>query len=115
VIDAGGVISFRGRSFKVVETISTGIIPKGAKVSVLADPDFGVKIEYRGVVFDALPFVPPKRAKPKAERKPPAPRAVPDSHCYKCGRPPSPKLTYEDSDSDITAMLEDIFLGKMAK
>lgn len=114
-IDSGGVISFHGRSFKVVETISTGIIPRGAKVNALADPIFGVKIEYRNIVFDALPFIPPKRAKPTTEKKVPIQKPVPDSHYYKYGQILAPKLTYEDSDRDVTAMLEEIFLGKIAK
>ena len=115
VIDDGGVISLHGQSFKAVETVSTGIIPKGARVNALTDPCFGVKIEYRGFVFDVLPFVPPKRKKAPPEKKPYVPRPVPDGHYHKYGQLFAPKLTYEDSDADITGMLEDIFLGKMAK
>ena len=114
-IDAGGVFSFGGRSFKVVETYSIGIIPKNAKINVLTDPRFGIKAEYRNIVFDVLPYVPPKRVKPRQEKEPAAPKPVPDSHYFKYGQKFAPKLTYEESDADITAMLENIFLGKIAR
>jgi len=115
VIDAGGVISYKNRSFKVLETVSSGIIPKGAKVTVLTDPYFGVKVEYRNIVFEVLPYVPPKRKKPKAEKDPIIRKPVPDSHYFKYGQKFAPKLLYEESDSEIIAMLENIFLEKIAK
>jgi len=115
VIDAGGVFSYKNRSFKVLETVSSGIIPKGAMVTVLTDPYFGVKVEYRNIVFEVLPYVPPKRTKPKAEKAPVIRKPVPDSHYFKYGQKFAPKLLYEESDSEIIAMLESIFLEKIAK
>jgi transposase len=109
-VDSGGVFSYGGRSFKVTETVSSGIVPKGAKVSVLADPKFGIKIEYRKIVFDVLPYVPPRRAKesPKKEKTPPKP--VPDTHYFKYGQKFAPKLSFAESNEEIISMLEDIFL-----
>jgi len=115
IIDAGGVFSYRNKSFKVVETISSGIIPKGAKINVLTSPEFGVKAEYRNIVFEVLPFVPPKRKKPKKEKESVHRKPVPDSNYYKYGQNLVPKLYYEESDTEIIAMLENIFLEKIAK
>jgi transposase len=111
-VDSGGVFSYGGKSFKVVETVSSGFVPKGAKVSVLADPKFGIKAEYRRTVFDVLPFVPPKRTKKKEapEKKPPSP--VPGAHHFKYGQKFAPKLSFAESDGEIIEMLEDIFLRK---
>jgi transposase len=113
VVDSGGVFSYGGKSFKVVETVSTGIVPKGAKVTVMIDPAFGIKVEYRRIVFDVLPFVPPKRAKAKTEpakKKPSVP--VPDTHYFKYGQHLYPKLAFTESNEEIIEMLEDIFLRK---
>jgi transposase len=111
-IDSGGVFAFGGRSFKVVETDSSSIIPKGAKVAVLADPAFGIKIEYRKLVFDVIPFAPPKRAKPASADKKHLPKPVPDSHYWKYGQKLAPRLSYAESNEEIIEMLEDIFLRK---
>jgi transposase len=114
VIDGGGVFSYKGRTFKAVETVSSGIIPKGAKIDVLTSPDFGIKAEYRKFIFDVLPFVPPKRQKPVKQTVPKKP--VPDNSCFKYGQMLYlPALPGEESDTEIITMLEDIFLEKIAR
>ena len=116
MLDAGGVFSYKGRSFKVVETISSGMIPKGAKINVLTGPAFGIRVEYRKIVFEVLRFVPPKRRKPQPSGQPPPTAPPPDSHCYKFGQQLYiPALPGEESDAEIIAMLQDAFLGKMAR
>jgi hypothetical protein len=111
-IDSGGVFSCGGKSFKVVETVSTGLIPKGAKVNVLVSSSFGIKAEYRRIVFDVLSYVPPKRMKAKPEREKLLPRPVPDDHYFKYGQRLMPKLSFAESDKEIIEMLEDIFLRR---
>ena len=111
IVDSGGVFSYRGRSFKVDETIRSGIVPPKTKVNVLVSSEFGIKLEYRNIVFDVNPYIPPKRRpSPKRERQPPKPRTVPDSHYYKYGQALAPKLSFKETDSEIISMLEDIFL-----
>jgi len=115
-IDAGGVFSYNNKSFKVIETISSGIIPKNAKINVLTSPLFGIKAEYRNIVFEALRFVPPKRKKPERGKNPPSTKPPADSHCYKYGQQLyTPGLPGEESDTEIIAMLENIFLEKIAR
>jgi hypothetical protein len=83
---------------------------------VLVSSRFGIKAEYRRIVFDVLPFVPPKRMKKKPERKKSLPRSVPDDHYFKYGQRLMPKLSFAESDGEIIEMLEDIFLrGANAK
>ena len=112
MIDSGGVFSFGGRSFKVVETIDTGIIPKGTRIFVLADPTFGIKVGWRNIVFDVLPFIPPKKVRQNKTKQPYIHKPVPDNHYYKYGQAFAPKLSYTESDAEIIAMLENIFLAK---
>jgi transposase len=111
-IDSGGVFSYGGKSFKVLETVSSGIVPKGARINVLVSPLFGIRIEYRRIVFDVLPYVPPKRAKEKPKTEKTLPVPVPDDHCFKYGRKLMPKLSFAESNEEIVEMLEDIFLKK---
>lgn len=110
-VDSGGVFSYGGRSFKVNETIHSGMIPPKSKVKVLISPEFGVKLEYRSIVFDVNPYVPPKR-RPNPKKEPQKPKPVPDSHYYKYGQALAPKLAFTETDSEIVSMLEDIFLQK---
>ncbi|MFT3983131.1 MAG: ISNCY family transposase [Lachnospiraceae bacterium] len=111
IVDSGGVFSYGGRSFKVNETIQSGIIPSKARVKVLIGSEFGVKLEYRNIVFDVNPYVPPKR-RPNPKKVLHKPKPVPDSHYYKYGQALTPKLTFTETDSEIVSMLEDIFLQK---
>ncbi len=115
-IDSGGVVSYGGKAFKVVETVCSGMIPPHAKVNMLVSPDFGIKIEYRNIVFDVCPYIPAKRAKakPKAEKKAVVPRPVPDEHYYKYGQQLAPKLDFTDTRDEILGMLNDLFLRKYA-
>lgn len=115
IIDSGGVFSYKGKSFKVNETIYSGMIPPKAKVKVLISSEFGIKLEYRNIVFHVTSYVPPKRkATPKAEPERQTLRPVPDSHYYKYGQSLAPKLDFSETDSEIVSMLEDIFLQKHA-
>jgi transposase len=114
IIDSGGVFSFGGRAFKVTETMASGILPKGAKISVLADPAFGIKAQRNNVVFDVLPFIVPKKVQPTKSKKTRVPKPVPDNHYYKYGQVFAPKLSYTESDAQIIAMLEKLFLTKHA-
>lgn len=112
-VDTGGVLSYGGKSFKVVESVYSGMIPPGAKVTVLANPDFGLKIEYRKILFDVLHYIPPKR-KPAPKKDPAPPKPVPDSHYFKYGQSLAPKLIFTESDDEIISMLEELFLKKQA-
>lgn len=115
IVDSGGVFSYKGRSFKVDETIRSGIVPPKSKVNVLASSEFGIKLEYRNIVFDVNPYIPPKRRPgPKKESQSQKPRTVPDSHYYKYGQVLAPKLAFTETDSEIISMLEDIFLQNQA-
>lgn len=112
-VDAGGVFSYRNKTFKVEETLGTGIIPTKAKCHVLTSPKFGVKVQYRNIVFAVSRYIPPKRksAEPKAPYVYPP---QPDSHYYKYGQSLYPKLDFSQSDGEILKMLEDLFLKKQA-
>lgn len=113
IVDSGGVFSYRGKSFKVNESIYSGMIPPKAKVQVLASADFGLKLEYRKIVFDVIPYAPPKRLpKPKPDKKPAKP--VPDTHYFKYGQKLAPQLLFTETNHEIITMLEDIFLKKQA-
>lgn len=69
VIDAGGVFSYGGKSFKIIE--GDFPIPAKAKIDVLIGSRFGMMAAYKERVMETLPFVPPKRKKSTAQKKPP--------------------------------------------
>ena len=113
IVDAGGVFSFSRKSFKVEEGAYLGMIPPNARCKVLTSPKFGIKLQYRGIVFNVLDYIPPKR-KPAPAKEPYTPHGVPDDHPYKYGQSLAVKQIYGETYSDIFTMLEDIFLRKMA-
>jgi len=110
-IDAGGVISYGGKCFKVVENAYSGMIPPNAKVKVLINAIFGIKLEYRKIVFDTMPYVPPRKKSAKKQSTK-TPRAIPDSHYYKYGQSLVPKLLFTETDGEILEMLADVLLKK---
>lgn len=112
-LDNGYVFSFYNRHFKITEDQAASIPPK-SRIKVLVSPEFGIKAQYRNLVYDVIPYIKPK----KQNTKPSGTRTVytpPDDHYYKYGHIAWKKVTFEDSDRDILLMLEDIFLKKYIK
>ena len=89
------------------------MIPPNAKARVLLNPKFGVKVEYRNIVFDTLQYIPPKRVV-KSHKPESPPRPIPDNHYFKYGQALVPKLTFTETDTEILEMLADVFLKKYA-
>ena len=115
-IDAGGVFSYEGRSFRIIE--GSFFIPDKAKIDVLVGPHIGIKAAYQDHVMNVLPFVPPKRRKtitPK-EQKPPDPHRM---DAYKGGEilglfADSKDRIYEREDEyfETIRLIEKVLLGK---
>ncbi len=63
IVDAGGVFSYGGKSFKVLD--DGKVIPAKARVDVLIGSRIGIIAAYKDYVFETLPFIPPKRKKTK--------------------------------------------------
>lgn len=107
-MDAGGVFSYYNKGFKIVESSYSDMIPPNAKITVLASPNFGIKVKYKDFVFDTVRFVKPKKAtaQPKAEKprvsKPPA-----ASHPWKNSA--THKNPLEECDKEMLAMISQIF------
>jgi hypothetical protein len=108
-----GVFSYRNKTFKVDETLGTGIIPPNAKCLILTSPKFGVKVQYRRIVFSVSRFIPPKK-KTAVPKKPNVFLPQPDTHYFKYGQSLFPTLVYDQPDHEILKMLEDLFLKKQA-
>ena len=76
-VDAGGVFSYKGKSFVVSPDGLNAGIYKGTKIEVCIHDDCTMSVAYNGSVFPILPYMPPKRA-PKV--KPPV---LPKSTAHK--------------------------------
>ncbi len=112
--DNGGVFSFYSKHFKIIQSRELPPLPKSARVDVLISPHFGVKVSYRGAVYDTVPYIKPKKAQKKAALKERKTWSPPDSHYYKYGHRLVKKVAFTESDQEILMMLEEIFLSKMA-
>lgn len=112
-VDSGGIFSFNNKTFKVEEGSYLGMIPLNAKCQVLTSSKFGVKLQYRGIVFDVSRYIPAKR-KPRQKKEPQMPSSPADNHYYKYGQSLVPKLIYDETDREIICMLEDLFFSKQA-
>jgi len=112
-VDNGGVFSFYGRHFKVEPKENQTPIPPQTHITVLISSISGVQVEYKGRIYETVPFVKPKKAVDNAakERKSNA-YTPPDTHYYRYGQALFKRVTFEDSDRDILEMLQEIFLGK---
>ncbi|MBP2661168.1 MAG: Integrase core protein [Firmicutes bacterium] len=114
-VDNGGVFSFYNRQFKVLPKENAPLILPKAKILVLISPAFGVKVQFKQTIFDVLPYINGKSAnKIKTTIKQREKVSPSDNHCWKFGQQLKPKLTYEDNDFAILAMLQNIFLSKYA-
>ena len=108
VIDNGGVFSFYGKSWEILDKN----MPGRTKIEVIASATRGIIALYKGQILDVRPYIKPKKiSKPKANRKSYIP---PEDHYYKYGKPQIPLYSSDLVDSEISAMLQDIFLRKYA-
>lgn len=112
-IDNGAVFSYYNKHFKIVCTGSQNVPPK-AKIDVLLSPIFGVKAHYKGVFFDTIPFIKPKKATNAPTKTPRAYPPLPESHYLKRGQDNVPKISFAETDREILDMLEDILFSKYA-
>jgi hypothetical protein len=63
--DNAGAFSFHGRAFQVASK-GFPLIPKGQEIEVLTGLRIGIKVRYRGQIFDAVRYIRPERkAAPK--------------------------------------------------
>jgi hypothetical protein len=66
-LDAGGVFSYRGKSFKIID--GDVPLPAKTKIDALISSRIGIMAAYKGRVMETLPFVPPKRQKKTTPKK----------------------------------------------
>jgi len=113
-IDNGGVFSFKGKHFQPVFNGRAASIPSKSQIDVLISPIFGVRAQFKSVVYDVVPFIKPKKSTKPNSTKEKSTYRPPEDHYYKYGHQLWPKLSFVESDSDILNMLEEIFLKKYA-
>lgn len=111
-IDRGGVLSYYNRSFKIVDSPYSDLIPHNAKVQVFVSPKFGVKVQYKSYVFDTIRFIKPKKTIEKSQIQLPVKPS--EDHCWRYEQSFPTKITDEYSNQEILSMLENIFLSKYA-
>jgi transposase len=113
-IDNGGVFVFKGRHFQPVSNGKIVSIPAKSQVNVLISPIFGVKVQFKNVVYDVVPFIKPKKKANPNPTKEKNTYRPPEDHYYKYGKDLWPKLSFAESNNEIIQMLEEIFLQKYA-
>jgi len=107
-VDNGGVFSFYGKSWIVVGEN----LPGKSKIEVIASATKGIIALSNGQIFEVLPYIKPKRInRPRAARKTSVPS---DDHCWRRGKPLIPLYSSDLVDSEVHAILNDIFLAKYA-
>ncbi|HHX95154.1 MAG TPA: ISNCY family transposase [Clostridia bacterium] len=106
-LDRGGVFSYYNKCFKIVDSPYSNMIPPNSKITVLASPNFGIKVQYKNFVFDAVRFFKPKKAAAAPKEKPKTSTIPAASHPWRnCSKHKTPM---EEYDKEILAMLSQIF------
>lgn len=112
IMDNGGVFSYKNKLFKVEDGAYAGQLPNKARITVLLNPNFGdtgIKVSYRGLLFNVTPYTPPRRTK-EAKAKHRNTIIPAKNHPYRYGQSIYPKLDYSLTDREVMEMLEDAFL-----
>lgn len=111
--DNGGVFSFYGKHFKVVPKENQPSIPPQTQINIFVGSISGVRVEYKGRIYETVPFIKPKKAVDNTLKVPRSKaHTPPDDHYYKYGQTLFKRVTFEDTDRDILHMLQELFLGK---
>jgi transposase len=114
--DNGGVFSFYGKHFKIEPKNNQPSVPPQTYVRVFISSVSGLRVEYKGRIYETVPFIKPKRVVNNVEKagKSTA-HTPPDSHYYKYGQNLFKQVTFEDSDQEILDMVYKVFLGEYNK
>ena len=113
--DRGGVFSFYHKHFQILEDKGLPRLAPRGRLEVLVSPRFGLKVCYRGNIYDTILCASPKAKKaikPVKEKK----AWVPDDlHYFKYGHRLLGKTGFEESDREIIQMLEKLLLSKTTR
>jgi len=109
-VDSGGVFSFHKKQF----LITSGDVPKKAKIDVIASAVKGIIVLYKENTYDIVPFISPQKANkpnPGTDRQ-----IVPpdENHYWKTAYKNIPLYSSDLKNAEIQKMLNDIFLSKYA-
>ena len=116
VVDAGGVFSYDGKSFRIVDSDTP--VPAKTRINVLIGARIGVMAAYKGRVFEVLPFVPPKRKRPQPSMNERTTAPPPKNHAWKDGVAANViflsdrKFETEESYRETLRLIEKTLLGK---
>lgn len=110
-VDAGGIFSFYGKHFLIIADNNQPPIPTKAQINVCISNIIGIRAEYKGNIYQTVPFIKPKKAKSKELKKEPATYKPPETHYFKKGKEMAPKISFAESNEEILDMLEEVFLG----
>ena len=115
-VDNGGVFSFYGKHFKIEPKDNQPCIPPQTHIRVFISSMSGVRVEYRGRIYETVPFIKPRKSADNTQ-KPQKSTAYtpPDKHYYKYGQDLFKRVTFEDSDQEILDMIHKVFLGNYNK
>jgi transposase len=115
-VDNGGVFSFYGKHFKIEPKENQSSIPPKTNILVFISSISGVRVEYKGRIYETVPFIKSKKTidNDSKEYKSTA-HTPPESNYYKYGQKLFKRVTFEDSDQDILDMIQKVFLGKYEK
>ena len=104
-VDAGGVFSYKGRSYMVHGPNAVNIF-KGARIKVLINEEYGIAVQYKGIPVEVLQYIPPKRKteKPKKARSRSHPQTI--EHPWKSGS----KMMYSEdlNYTDMLTMIDEV-------
>lgn len=112
-VDHGSTFSYGSVYYRVIRNGKTiPMIPK-AKITVLKSPQFGLKVQYSGSIYDVevLESLPPKDAVPKQPRQPRKPVDPAENHPWRNKSVRFPVTMYDESDREI---LEALFSSRLA-
>ena len=101
----GSTFSFGGQTYQLSKNNQAVPLPNKAAINVLTSPRLGMRVEYKGGVYEVRKAIKPAKVIPKKDRV----RSfikVKDDHPWKNGSL-EPNFTYEESDRELVAAIYD--------
>lgn len=102
-VDHGSAFSYGSVYYRVIHNgKAMPIIPK-VKITVLKSPQFGLKVQYNGSIYDVevLEALPSKNVAPKQPRQPRKPVPPAENHPWRAKATKFSTTIYEESDREI--------------
>lgn len=114
ILDSGHVFSYGGKSFQMLASNYSDQLSPRCKIQVLISPLLGIKVQWKGIVFDTVRFYSQRKKQKPIFDNPISSSGETGAQYFKYGQSLYNGIVVSETQQEILEMLEDLYLRKRA-